>query len=68
MQIIEDWIKIKNSYTKPTIQELSVLLLKMLEHFPIDPELNNQFLNLINFIYRYFNIIFFYSVINGFII
>lgn len=60
VKIIEDWMKNKNSNVTvtqaPTLREKSILLVKLMHYvekrFADDQELNAQFLELINYIYR----------------
>lgn len=60
VKIIEDWMKNKNNPVTvtqaPTLREKSILLVKLMQYvekrFPEDLELNAQFLELINYIYR----------------
>lgn len=60
VKIIEDWMKNKNSSVTvtqaPTLREKSILLVKLMQYvekrFSDDLELNSQFLELINYIYR----------------
>lgn len=60
VKIIEDWMKNKNSSVTvtqaPTLREKSILLVKLMHYvekrFSDDPDLNGQFLELINYIYR----------------
>lgn len=60
VKIIEDWMKNQNSTVTvtqaPTLREKSILLVKLMHYvekrFADDQELNAQFLELINFIYR----------------
>lgn len=59
VKIIEDWMKNKNSNVTvtqaPTLREKSILLVKLMHYekrFGDDQELNAQFLELINYIYR----------------
>lgn len=60
VKIIEDWMKNKNSNVTvtqaPTLREKSILLVKLMHYvekrFADDQELNIQFLELINYIYR----------------
>ncbi|XP_067013941.2 transformation/transcription domain-associated protein [Anabrus simplex] len=58
-KMLEDWMKNKNPIAinqMPTLREKSILLVKMMQHvekrFSEDLELNAQFLDIINFIYR----------------
>lgn len=59
VKMIEDWMKNKSTPTvtqAPTLREKSILLVKLMQYvekrFPEDQELNAQFLELINYIYR----------------
>lgn len=60
VKIIEDWMKNKNNPVTvtqaPTLREKSILLVKLMQYvekrFADDQELNAQFLELINYIYR----------------
>lgn len=60
VKIIEDWMKNKNSNVTvtqaPTLREKSILLVRLMQYvekrFADDQELNGQFLELINYIYR----------------
>ncbi|XP_032685098.1 transformation/transcription domain-associated protein [Odontomachus brunneus] len=58
-KMLEEWMKNKNTIAMnqtPTMREKTVLLCKMMQYvekrFPDDLELNRQFLELINYIYR----------------
>jgi len=58
--MLEDWIKNKNPIAvnqAPTLREKSILLVKLMQYvekrFPDDLELNAQFLDIVNFIYRF---------------
>lgn len=58
-KMLEDWIKNKNPIAvnqAPTLREKSILLVKLMQYvekrFPDDLELNAQFLDIVNFIYR----------------
>jgi transformation/transcription domain-associated protein len=60
LQMLEDWIKNKNPIAvnqAPTLREKSILLVKLMQYvekrFPDDLELNAQFLDIVNFIYRF---------------
>lgn len=59
--MLEDWMKNKNPIAinqTPTLREKSILLVKMMHYvekrFPEELELNAQFLDIVNFVYRYF--------------
>lgn len=60
VKIIEDWMRSKNNPVTvsqaPTLREKSILLVKLMQYvekrFADDQELNAQFLELINYIYR----------------
>lgn len=59
-KMLEEWMKNRNSVTlnqAPSIKEKSILLVKMMQYvekrFPDDLELNAQFLELVNYVYRY---------------
>lgn len=60
IKMIEEWMKNKNSpvtvLQAPTLREKSILLVKLMHYvekrFSDDQELNAQFLELVNFIYR----------------
>lgn len=58
-KMLEEWMKNKNTIAvnqAPSLREKSILLAKMMQYvekrFPEDLELNRQFLELINYIYR----------------
>ncbi|XP_014681160.1 PREDICTED: transformation/transcription domain-associated protein-like [Priapulus caudatus] len=58
-KMVEDWVKTKNPIhinQGPSLREKSILLVKMMQYiekrFPDDLELNAQFLELINHVYR----------------
>jgi transformation/transcription domain-associated protein len=58
--MLEDWIENKNPIAinqAPTLREKSILLVKLMQNvekrFPDDLELNAQFLDIVNFIYRF---------------
>lgn len=58
-KMVEDWVKTKNPIAinqSPSIREKAILLCKLMHHverrFPDDAELNAQFLELVNYIYR----------------
>lgn len=58
-KILEEWMKNKSTIAinqAPTLREKSILLVKMMQYvekrFPEDLELNRQFLELINYVYR----------------
>lgn len=58
-KMVEDWVKTKNPVhinQGPSLREKSILLVKMMQYiekrFPDDLELNAQFLELINHVYR----------------
>uniref|UniRef100_A0A0K2TN82 Transformation/transcription domainassociated proteinlike [Nasonia vitripennis] n=1 Tax=Lepeophtheirus salmonis TaxID=72036 RepID=A0A0K2TN82_LEPSM len=58
-KMLEDWIKhkdLKMLNQGPTLKEKSILLVKMMQYvekrFPDDTDLNAQFLELINYVYR----------------
>eukprot|EP00094_Tigriopus_californicus_P003836 TCALIF_03692-PA protein Name:"Similar to TRRAP Transformation/transcription domain-associated protein (Homo sapiens)" AED:0.01 eAED:0.01 QI:3/1/1/1/1/1/3/160/3083 len=58
-KMLEDWMKIKDVKLinqGPSLKEKSILLVKMMQYvekrFPDDAELNAQFLELVNFVYR----------------
>lgn len=58
-KMLEEWMKTKSTIAvnqTPTMREKSILLTKMMQYaekrFPDDLELNRQFLELINYIYR----------------
>jgi transformation/transcription domain-associated protein len=62
--MLEDWIENKNPIAMnqaPTLREKSILLVKLMQYvekrFPDDLELNAQFLDIVNCIYRFANII-----------
>jgi hypothetical protein len=64
LQMLEDWIENKNPIAMnqaPTLREKSILLVKLMQYvekrFPDDLELNAQFLDIVNYIYRFANII-----------
>uniref|UniRef100_A0A8D2JJ48 Transformation/transcription domain associated protein n=1 Tax=Varanus komodoensis TaxID=61221 RepID=A0A8D2JJ48_VARKO len=59
VKIVEEWVKINSSMAAnqtPTLREKSILLVKMMTYiekrFPEDLELNAQFLDLVNYVYR----------------
>lgn len=60
VKMIEEWMKNKNSPVTvsqaPTLREKSILLVKLMQYvekrFADDQELNGQFLELVNYIYR----------------
>lgn len=59
IKILEDWMKNKNPITlsqAPSLREKSILLVKLMQYvekrFPEDLELNAQFLELVNYVYR----------------
>lgn len=58
-KMVEDWVKSKSPIAvnqSPTLREKSILLVKMMQfiekRFPDDLELNAQFLELVNYVYR----------------
>ncbi|EEC01899.1 transformation/transcription domain-associated protein, putative, partial [Ixodes scapularis] len=58
-KMVEDWVKSKSPFAvnqSPTLREKSILLVKMMQfiekRFPDDLELNAQFLELVNYVYR----------------
>ncbi|XP_012269997.1 transformation/transcription domain-associated protein isoform X2 [Orussus abietinus] len=58
-KMLEEWMKNKNPIAvnqAPSLREKSILLVKMMQYvekrFPDDLELNAQFLDLVNFVYR----------------
>ncbi|XP_077979126.1 transformation/transcription domain-associated protein-like [Glandiceps talaboti] len=58
-KMVEDWIKVKTPIAinqSPSIREKSILLVKMMQYvekrFPDDLDLNAQFLELVNYVYR----------------
>lgn len=58
-KMLEEWMKNKNTIAMnqaPSLREKSILLVKMMQYvekrFPDDLELNRQFLELVNYIYR----------------
>ncbi|XP_064648217.1 transformation/transcription domain-associated protein-like isoform X2 [Lineus longissimus] len=58
-KMVEDWVKIKTPIAinqSPSLREKAILLVKLMQHvekrFPQDTELNAQFLELVNYIYR----------------
>ncbi|XP_048245320.1 transformation/transcription domain-associated protein-like isoform X4 [Haliotis rufescens] len=58
-KMVEDWVKIKTPIAinqSPIIREKAILLMKLMQNvekrFPDDQELNAQFLDLVNYIYR----------------
>ena len=58
-KMLEDWMKnkdVKMMNQGPNLKEKSILLVKMMQYvekrFPDDSELNGQFLELINYVYR----------------
>jgi transformation/transcription domain-associated protein len=58
-KMLEDWMKnkdVKMMNQGPNLKEKSILLVKMMQYvekrFPDDAELNGQFLELINYVYR----------------
>ncbi|XP_028982080.1 transformation/transcription domain-associated protein [Diachasma alloeum] len=58
-KMLEEWMKNKNTIAMnqaPSLREKSILLVKMMQYvekrFPDDLELNGQFLELVNFVYR----------------
>uniref|UniRef100_A0A670YB86 Transformation/transcription domain associated protein n=1 Tax=Pseudonaja textilis TaxID=8673 RepID=A0A670YB86_PSETE len=59
VKIVEEWVKNSSSMAAnqiPTLREKSILLVKMMTYiekrFPDDLELNAQFLDLVNYVYR----------------
>lgn len=59
IKILEEWMKNKNPVTlsqAPSLREKSILLVKLMQYvekrFPDDQELNAQFLELVNYVYR----------------
>uniref|UniRef100_A0A803TE16 Transformation/transcription domain associated protein n=1 Tax=Anolis carolinensis TaxID=28377 RepID=A0A803TE16_ANOCA len=59
VKIVEEWVKNNSSLAAnqtPTLREKSILLVKMMTYmekrFPEDLELNAQFLDLVNYVYR----------------
>ncbi|XP_015681343.1 transformation/transcription domain-associated protein, partial [Protobothrops mucrosquamatus] len=59
VKIVEEWVKNSSSMAAnqiPTLREKSILLVKMMTYiekrFPEDLELNAQFLDLVNYVYR----------------
>lgn len=61
-RMVEEWVKWKGTGAgaAPSLREKSILLVKLMQYvekrFPDDLELNAHFLDLINYVYRYFNI------------
>ena len=58
-KMLEDWMKnkdVKMLNQGPNLKEKSILLVKLMQYvekrFPDDAELNGQFLDLINYVYR----------------
>uniref|UniRef100_K1QBM4 Transformation/transcription domain-associated protein n=1 Tax=Magallana gigas TaxID=29159 RepID=K1QBM4_MAGGI len=58
-KMVEDWVKTKTPIAinqSPVIREKAILLVKLMQHvekrFPEEQELNAQFLELVNYIYR----------------
>ncbi|KAI0213609.1 Transformation/transcription domain-associated protein [Lamellibrachia satsuma] len=58
-KMVEDWVKIKTPIAinqSPSLREKAILLVKLMQHvekrFPEDHDLNAQFLELVNYIYR----------------
>ncbi|KAL3212162.1 hypothetical protein MRX96_000802 [Rhipicephalus microplus] len=58
-KMVEDWVKSKSPFAvnqSPTLREKSILLVKMMQfmekRFPDELELNGQFLELVNHVYR----------------
>ncbi|XP_033761645.1 transformation/transcription domain-associated protein-like [Pecten maximus] len=58
-KMVEDWVKTKTPIAinqSPSIREKAILLVKLMQHvekrFPDEQELNAQFLELVNYIYR----------------
>ncbi|XP_041366452.1 transformation/transcription domain-associated protein-like [Gigantopelta aegis] len=58
-KMVEDWVKIKTPIAinqSPSIREKAILLMKLMQNvekrFPDDQELNAQYLDLVNYIYR----------------
>ena len=58
-KMVEDWVKIKTPISinqSPSLKEKAILLVKLMQHvekrFPDDTNLNVQFLDLVNYIYR----------------
>lgn len=58
-RMVEDWVKSKGLFAinqSPTLREKSILLVRMMQfvekRFPDDLELNAQFLELVNYVYR----------------
>ncbi|KAK6165821.1 hypothetical protein SNE40_022660 [Patella caerulea] len=58
-KMVEDWVKIKTQIQinqSPSIREKAILLMKLMQNvekrFPDDQDLNAQFLDLVNYIYR----------------
>jgi transformation/transcription domain-associated protein len=58
--MLEDWVENKNPIAinqAPTLREKSILLVKLMQYvekrFPDDLELNAQFLDIVNYIYRF---------------
>lgn len=59
IKMLEEWIKNKNVVTlsqAPNLREKSILLVKLMQYvekrFPDDLDLNAQFLELINYVYK----------------
>lgn len=59
VKIVEEWVKNNSPMAAnqtPTLREKSILLVKMMTYiekrFPEDLELNAQFLDLVNYVYR----------------
>lgn len=58
IRMLEDWMKTRSTAASaaPTLREKSILLVKLMQYvekrFPEDAELNAQFLDLINYVYR----------------
>lgn len=60
-RMVEEWIKSRGALSlgaaaAPSLREKSILLVKLMQYvekrFPDDQDLNAQFLELINFVYR----------------
>lgn len=52
-KMVEEWIKNTKSLTGPSLREKSILLVKLMQYVEKRfPDLNTQFLELVNFVYR----------------
>lgn len=61
--MVEEWIKNTKSLTGPSLREKSILLVKLMQYVEKRfPDLNTQFLELVNFVYRYFCLLAFCNV------